>query len=140
MSDLAKSLIDRAKCKGYIKEPEKPVIEKPKEREISLRGQTITLTGKLNKMNRREAKELISKCGAYFSDTPCATGLLVVGDRPGSKLQKAKQYGTEIIDEDEFLIRAGMKSRHEVMLKNTLNFITSDIDNKLTDWLSELDE
>ena len=59
-------------------------------------------------MERSQAKELIVKKGGRFvSSLSSKTDFLVVGDSPGSKLEKARQLGVKIIDENEFLLLVG---------------------------------
>lgn len=68
-----------------------------------LMGQTFVITGSLSKMTRTEAKELIEKMGGKMANSLTKeTDYLVVGDDPGSKLQKAKNLNIKIIKEEEF--------------------------------------
>ncbi len=65
---------------------------------------TIVFTGELNSMTRTQAEELVQKLGAKTSSSVSKqTTFLVVGKNPGSKLLKAKQFGTKILSEEEFL-------------------------------------
>ena len=62
------------------------------------------LTGTLNAMTRSEAKGLIQgKGGRVASTVSQKTDYLVVGESPGSKLQKAQDLGVTTLDENEFL-------------------------------------
>jgi DNA ligase (NAD+) len=55
-------------------------------------------------MSREEAKEKIRDLGAVFhSDVNEDLSYLIVGNEPGSKLDKAKKLGIKIINEDKFL-------------------------------------
>lgn len=64
---------------------------------------TFVLTGTLN-MPRNEAKELIElKGGNVTSSVTSKTDVVVVGENPGSKYDKAKQLGIDIWDEQLFL-------------------------------------
>lgn len=75
--------------------------EKIKEK---LKGLTFVFTGSLNSMSRDEAKELVRMLGGKASSSISReTDYLVVGENPGSKLQKAKQLNVKIISEQEFL-------------------------------------
>jgi DNA ligase (NAD+) len=59
-------------------------------------------------LSRNEAKELIQSAGGKVTDSVSkATSLLVVGADAGSKLDKARALGTEVIDEAELLRRLG---------------------------------
>ena len=67
-------------------------------------GQTFVLTGVLESMSREEAKEKIRLSGAQISESVSRqTNYLVVGQNPGSKLEKARQLGVKIIQEKDFL-------------------------------------
>ena len=67
-------------------------------------GLGICLTGSLTSMSRPRAKEIIENNGGHFnSDVTHKTNLVIVGDKPGSKLKKAKDLGIKIWDEKEFL-------------------------------------
>ena len=67
-------------------------------------NQTILFTGTLNQMSRERAKELAKSRGFKIAST-VSTNLnyLVIGDKPGSKLKKAKNLNIKIISENEFL-------------------------------------
>ena len=55
-------------------------------------------------MTRSQAKELIEQLGGKVSSSvSAATDYLVAGDSPGSKLAKAREKGTTILNEEEFL-------------------------------------
>ena len=68
-------------------------------------GKTILFTGTLLTMSRKEAEELAAKNGAKnISAVSSNLNILVVGEKAGSKLTKAKSLGTvEIMAEQEFL-------------------------------------
>ena len=70
-----------------------------------LEGKTFLFTGSLTKFTRDEAKDLVENNGGkILSSVSKNLNYLVVGDSPGSKLDKAKSIGTiEILDEDQFL-------------------------------------
>ncbi len=74
----------------------------------SLKGKSFVITGTLNAMKRSEAKGLIQgKGGSVASTVSQKTDYLVVGEPPGSKLQKAQDLGVTTLDEDEFLALLG---------------------------------
>jgi len=71
-------------------------------------GKTVVLTGGLERMERKAAEELIKSLGGKpASSVSKKTDLVIAGEKAGSKLAKAKELGIEIIDEAEFLKRAG---------------------------------
>lgn len=69
-------------------------------------GMAVVITGTLPSLSREQATALIEGAGGRVtSSVSKATALLVVGADPGSKLAKARELGTEIIDEAELLHR-----------------------------------
>ncbi len=67
-------------------------------------GKTFVLTGTLTGMNRREAELLIERAGGKTSSSVTkSTDFLLVGEMPGSKLDKANTLGIPILSEEEFL-------------------------------------
>ncbi len=69
-------------------------------------GLTVVLTGRMEAMSRPEAEALLKQAGARVSSTVSRkTDLVVVGEDAGSKADKAREYGIETIDEQEFLRR-----------------------------------
>jgi DNA ligase (NAD+) len=74
------------------------------EESPSLEGKAFVITGTLHAMTRSEAKaRILRKGGKMASSVSRNTDFLVVGESPGSKLQKAKELGVTILQEDEFL-------------------------------------
>lgn len=82
--------------------------EEPQTVEVSsaFRGLTVVITGTLPTLSRPDAKARIQAAGGKVTDSVSkATNVLVCGADAGSKLEKAKTLGTEIIDEAELLRR-----------------------------------
>lgn len=71
----------------------------------ALAGKSFVVTGTLESMSRDEAAERIQALGGKFQTTVARdTTYLVAGGKTGaSKLAKAKQYGTKVLDESAFL-------------------------------------
>jgi DNA ligase (NAD+) len=66
-----------------------------------LEGKTFVLTGTLPKLTREEASSLIKRAGGKVTGSVSKkTDYVVAGDSPGSKLAKAEELGTEVLDED----------------------------------------
>ncbi|RLK63544.1 NAD-dependent DNA ligase LigA [Atopobacter sp. AH10] len=64
-------------------------------------GLTIVLTGKLKQWTRSDLKKQLEKLGAKITGSVSKkTDLLIVGEDPGSKLDKAKTLGIEVWTEE----------------------------------------
>jgi len=79
----------------------KPVFEKKTGKLV---GQNFVVTGSLESLSRDEAADAIRERGGTFQSAVAKdTTYLVAGGKVGaSKLKKAQQYGTKIIDEATF--------------------------------------
>ena len=67
-------------------------------------GHTFVLTGTLVSMGRDQAQTMVSDLGGTISNTVTKkTMYLIVGVNPGSKLNKAKRLGVQILEENQFL-------------------------------------
>ncbi len=70
----------------------------------TLSGMRILFTGGLEKLSRSEAKKLVKENGGEIATSVSAKLThIVVGEKPGSKLEQARKLGKAIINEKEFL-------------------------------------
>jgi DNA ligase (NAD+) len=80
------------------------------ERTRPLAGKSIVLTGTLAQLSREEATRLAEEAGARVTSSVSKnTDFVVVGESPGTKLDKARALGIETIDEAEFQKRVGAR-------------------------------
>ena len=71
-----------------------------------LAGLTFVLTGTFPVLKREEAKALIEEAGGKVAGSVSKkTSVVVAGEEAGSKLDKARELGVEVIDEAELLRR-----------------------------------
>lgn len=80
-----------------------PDFKEKKKGNMPLEGLTFVITGSLPK-SRKEVEDMIEELGGYAASTVSkSTDYLVVGDEPGSKLDKAKSLGVKTVTYDEML-------------------------------------
>ena len=97
-----RKLVDRLGAAGLAFEGKK------KERGTKLAGKTFVLTGTLAHFTRDEAKKLIEDAGGKVTGSVSKkTDYVVAGTDAGSKLDKAKELGVTVIDENEMEKLAG---------------------------------
>ncbi len=79
-------------------------MERAEKSEHPLAGKTVVFTGTLEKIGRKEAEDIVLSLGGKASGSVSAkTHLVIAGVKAGSKLEKARALGVEVIGEDEFL-------------------------------------
>ena len=94
--ERTRELVERLRAHGLRMEEEGPA---PDE-EGPLTGKTMVLTGTLPSLSREEATRRIEDAGGKVTGSVSGrTDYLVAGADAGSKLQKAREVGTEVIDE-----------------------------------------
>ncbi len=73
------------------------------ETENKFEAKTLVLTGSLKNYTREEASEVIKGQGGRVSSSISSkTDFLLTGEKPGSKLQKAKKLNVKVLYEEEF--------------------------------------
>jgi len=78
--------------------------EAAKPRELPLAGKEFVVTGKLDSCTRTEAEARIRELGGLVgSSVSKKTDFVVLGADPGSKLDRARELGTGLLDEKQFL-------------------------------------
>ncbi len=96
-----RALIEKLKAAGVnmttsLAEPEA-------EAAAPLAGKTFVLTGTLATMSREQATAALEQLGARVAGSVSKkTNYVVAGSEAGSKLDKARQLGVEVLDEDTF--------------------------------------
>jgi DNA ligase (NAD+) len=68
-----------------------------------LAGKTFVFTGALKSFGRDEARDVVASMGGLTaSSISKKVDFVVVGEDPGSKLDKAKELGIKTLTEEEF--------------------------------------
>jgi DNA ligase (NAD+) len=72
-----------------------------------LAGKTVVFTGTLERMTRAEAKARAESLGAKVAGSVSrSTDYVVAGTEAGNKLDKAREYGVQVLSEDEWIAMA----------------------------------
>jgi DNA ligase (NAD+) len=115
---VAQSIVDffasppvSAELDRLLKEvsPQAMEIEEPSRTELT--GKTFVFTGTLERFSRSEAQRRIEALGGRASSSLSSrTDYLIHGPGAGSKLEKARELGIQLLDEEEFLKLIGKES------------------------------
>ena len=80
-------------------------------RSTKLAGKTFVVTGTLEHFTRQQAEQAIRQAGAKASSSLSKkTDFVLAGENPGSKFEKAKKLGIEIITQEQFMEMIGERS------------------------------
>jgi DNA ligase (NAD+) len=102
--ERTRELIERLRGHGLEMEDEGPA----PPAEGPLVGKTVVLTGTMPNLTRPEATARIEAAGGKVTGSVSKkTDFLVAGADPGTKLTKAQELGTEVLDEDGLLALLG---------------------------------
>jgi DNA ligase (NAD+) len=81
----------------------RPQPPEPRKRTGNLQGKTVVITGTLKDFSRQQAEQAVREAGGKVSSSVSKkTDFVVAGEDPGSKLQKARDLGVEVLDEEQF--------------------------------------
>jgi DNA ligase (NAD+) len=93
-----REVVEQLRACGVAWEEGEPV----KRDSLPLAGKTVVLTGTLPGMTRDEAKDRLEAAGAKVAGSVSKkTDYVVAGAEAGSKLDKARELGVPVLDEDE---------------------------------------
>jgi DNA ligase (NAD+) len=92
-----REVIEQLRACGVHWEEGEPAAQAPQP----LAGMTVVLTGTLPTLSREQAKELLEAAGAKVAGSVSKkTNYVVAGAEAGSKLDKARELGVEVLDEE----------------------------------------
>lgn len=78
--------------------------QKQSEKTLKLQGLTFVVTGKLELFSRKQIENVLRNLGAdVTSSVSSKTDYVIVGEKPGSKFDKAQQLGVNILNEQQFV-------------------------------------
>ena len=102
MNDL---YMNRPNLKDSLMEPKRSLMNKPRVDKLSLDDARVVFTGTLKHWSRDELGNVVKKAGGHMTrGVGWDTDYLVMGNSHGkNKLSAAKRFGTEILNENEFI-------------------------------------
>jgi DNA ligase (NAD+) len=100
-----RDLVQRLRESGVKMESEAPALTEQVE---AVADKTFVITGTLPSLKRSKAKKMLQDAGARVTSSVSGnTDYLVVGADAGSKLDKARKLGVELLDESDLLRMLG---------------------------------
>jgi DNA ligase (NAD+) len=92
-----REVVEQLRACGVTWEEGEPAARTPRP----LAGKTVVLTGTLPTLTRDEAKDLLEAAGAKVAGSVSRkTDYVIAGAEAGSKLEKARELGIEVLDEE----------------------------------------
>ncbi len=100
-SEIGKKILRRLKTLGI--KPTSEMISAKDAAKLPFAGKTFVLTGTLPSLTRDEASAQIESLGGRVSGSVSKnTDYVLAGEAAGSKLEKARQLGVRVLNEEEF--------------------------------------
>lgn len=116
--EMTKSLLEyfqdpshAAELKALLKyvTPQTPLRKNLSTHPKKFLGKTFVITGTLPSLSRTHATQMIEEEGGRVSSSVSKkTDFVLVGEDPGSKLEKAQELGVQILDKESFLNKLNM--------------------------------
>ena len=92
-----REVVEQLRACGVTWEEGEPAARTPKP----LAGKTVVLTGTLPTLSRDEAKDMLEAAGAKVAGSVSKkTDYVIAGAEAGSKLDKARELGVAVLDEE----------------------------------------
>ncbi|MGI6593790.1 MAG: NAD-dependent DNA ligase LigA [Christensenellales bacterium] len=115
------------------------VIKKTETPSGKLTGKVVVFTGSMKHFSRGEATKLVKSLGAEVASSVSKNvNLVVYGEDAGSKFEKAKSLGIELIDETSFLDLVSDKKDELISANTDAIKIEENISNKEVSEFSQL--